>query len=83
MLAIVAIPLHSITLTATASATVHNQQQPLTTNVYTEDTNAHQNVMGADDNDDNSYLDDATCAKYAGRYVPIDTTWQVHKSACQ
>ncbi|KAH7044264.1 hypothetical protein BKA57DRAFT_469111 [Linnemannia elongata] len=77
MLAAVAIPLHSINLTVTASATVHNQQQPLTTNVHMKDTNAHQPVMGADNNEDDSYLDDATYAKYAGRYVPIDTTWQV------
>ncbi|KAF8948106.1 hypothetical protein BGZ47_006514 [Haplosporangium gracile] len=32
--------------------------------------------MGADDND-GSYFDDATYAKYTARHVPIDTTWQV------
>lgn len=82
MLAAVAIPLHSIT-TVTASTTAHNQQQPLMTSVHMEDANAHQTAMGADDNDDDSHLDDATFAEYAGRYVPMDTTWQVHKSACQ
>ncbi|KAG9062426.1 hypothetical protein KI688_005341 [Linnemannia hyalina] len=75
MLAAVAIPLHSITLTVTASTIVHNQQQPLMTNVHMEETKAHQTVMGAEEDD--SYLDDATYAKYAGRYVHIDTTWQV------
>lgn len=83
MLAAVAIPFHSITLAVTASTIVHNQRQPLTTNVHMEDANAHQIAMGADDNDDDSHLDDATYAEYAGRYVPIDTTWQVYKSACQ
>ncbi|KAF9150478.1 hypothetical protein BG015_007724 [Linnemannia schmuckeri] len=77
MLASITIPLHLITVTVTASTTVHKQQQPLTTNVNMEDNIAyHQTVMGAGDND-NSYLDDATYAKYAARYVPIDTTWQV------
>lgn len=69
MLATAAIPLHSITVTASTN------QQPLTTNGRMGDSFIHHTVMGTDEG--NSYLDDKAYAKYSGRYIPIDTTWQV------
>ncbi|KAF9124931.1 hypothetical protein BGW39_007787 [Mortierella sp. 14UC] len=74
MLATVAIPLHS--LTVTANNHLHNQL-PLWTKVpmSTEDNdNAYKTVL---ETENDSYYDDYRSPKYGARNVPIETTWQV------